>query len=105
MPSAQHSDGVAIVHHPFAGESVSPPAEGEAWSNGAGYHWEWHAHSVRKIVYCTRGTVTFHTQDGDVELAPGDRLDIPVGALHSATVGDAGVTCVEIRVPDGAVVE
>jgi hypothetical protein len=28
-------------------------------------------------------------------LAPGDRMELPAGTEHSATVGDAGVVCWE----------
>ncbi len=37
----------------------------------------------------------FHLGDGDVELSPGDRLDIEPETEHAATVGPQGVTCVE----------
>jgi hypothetical protein len=36
----------------------------------------------------------FHL-DEDVELRPGDRLDIEPGTTHGATVGPHGVTCAE----------
>jgi mannose-6-phosphate isomerase-like protein (cupin superfamily) len=37
----------------------------------------------------------FHLRDRDVELRPGDRLDIEPGTEHAAAVGPQGVTCVE----------
>ncbi|GIU99268.1 MAG: hypothetical protein KatS3mg014_0884 [Actinomycetota bacterium] len=37
----------------------------------------------------------FHTADGDLELRPGDRLDLDPGTEHAATVGPEGVTCIE----------
>ena len=37
----------------------------------------------------------FHTRDGDVELHAGDRLDLPPGTEHSATVGPSGCQCME----------
>jgi quercetin dioxygenase-like cupin family protein len=46
-------------------------------------------------LFCVDGSITFHTPDGDVELHPGDRLDLPPGTPHSATVGTSGVTCME----------
>jgi quercetin dioxygenase-like cupin family protein len=50
-------------------------------------------------LYCAEGTITFHLGSGDVELAAGDRLDIEPGTEHAATVGGAGVTCVEASRP------
>jgi hypothetical protein len=37
----------------------------------------------------------FHVDGDDVEIGPGDRLDIEPGTDHSATVGPEGVRCVE----------
>ncbi len=37
----------------------------------------------------------FHLRSGDVSLGPGDRLDLPPGTPHAASVGDEGVACVE----------
>jgi len=33
--------------------------------------------------------------DGDLDLGPGDRLDLEPGTDHSATVGPHGVECLE----------
>jgi mannose-6-phosphate isomerase-like protein (cupin superfamily) len=41
----------------------------------------------------------FHLKSEDVELRAGDRLDIEPGTPHAATVGGAGVTCVEAYRP------
>jgi hypothetical protein len=41
------------------------------------------------------GAITFHTADEDLPLSTGDRLDLPAGVRHAATVGSAGVRCVE----------
>ena len=37
-----------------------------------------------------------------VELATGDRLELPAGTRHDAVVGPAGVTCLEAHLPAGA---
>jgi mannose-6-phosphate isomerase class I len=34
----------------------------------------------------------------DIVLRPGQRLDIPAGTRHAATVGPAGVECMEAAV-------
>ncbi len=67
----------------------------QTWSNGADTVYEWHEHAYHKQLYCTSGRITFHTDEGDFELRPGDRLDIDPGTSHGATVGSEGVTCVE----------
>ncbi len=67
----------------------------QTWSNGANTRYEWHEHPYHKRLYCTSGRITFHTNEGDFELRPGDRLDVTPGTSHAATVGPEGVTCVE----------
>jgi quercetin dioxygenase-like cupin family protein len=65
------------------------------WSNGAGDRYEWHEHGYHKVLYCLSGGIVFHTDEGDLELGPGDRLDVTPGTRHAATVGPRGVECVE----------
>jgi mannose-6-phosphate isomerase-like protein (cupin superfamily) len=65
------------------------------WSNGPGDRYGWHTHEYHKVLYCAAGSIVFHTREGDVALSPGDRLDLPPGTEHAATVGPHGVTCVE----------
>lgn len=75
----------------FSEEGLFP----ETWSNQPGYVYAEHTHPYHKVLYCIEGSITFHTPDGDVEMGPGDRLDLPPGTPHSATVGPRGVTCME----------
>ena len=66
------------------------------WGNGPGDRYGWHEHSYHKVLFCLSGSIVFHTRsDGDVELNPGDRLDLDPGTQHAATVGPRGVECVE----------
>ncbi len=65
------------------------------WSNGPGDRYGWHQHAYHKVLFCSRGSVTFHLHDGDVVLNAGDRLDLGPETPHAATVGDHGVRCVE----------
>ena len=66
------------------------------WGNEAGFRYGWHRHEYHKVLYCTAGSIVFHTRDaGDVALGPGDRLDLEPGTDHAATVGPDGVECVE----------
>ncbi|HEV3474159.1 MAG TPA: cupin domain-containing protein [Actinomycetota bacterium] len=75
----------------LGGDSTSP----RWWSNAAGDRYGWHAHDYRKVLYCAEGSIVFHLRDGDIELGPGDRLEVDPGTDHAATVGPHGVKCVE----------
>ncbi|MQA83642.1 MAG: cupin domain-containing protein [Streptosporangiales bacterium] len=67
----------------------------DRWGNAPGDTYGWHEHVYEKVLYCVRGGIVFHTDDGDVELRPGDRMVLPPGTRHAATVGSEGVRCVE----------
>ncbi len=47
------------------------------------------------MLFCLRGSIVFHTDTGDLELTEGDRLDLPPGTAHAATVGSHGCDCIE----------
>ena len=68
------------------------------WGNAPGDTYDWHAHGYHKVLYCVSGSIVFHTDDGDFELGPGDRLDVEPGTRHAATVGPDGVECIEASV-------
>lgn len=92
----------------WQGES-SPPIddlrgelEGEglsfySWSNGPGFHYGAHRHSFDKVILVARGSITFGLPDRGqaIDLAVGDRLELPAGMLHDAQVGPDGVACFE----------
>jgi quercetin dioxygenase-like cupin family protein len=82
------ADEVAAV---LRAEGLSPTR----WANGPGFRYDGHDHPYDKVLVCTDGGIVFHTGEGDVELGPGDRLEIRAGTRHAATVGPAGVVCVE----------
>ncbi len=65
------------------------------WGNGPAYEYEWHSHSYQKVLYCLSGGIVFHTHEEDLELEPGDRMEIDPGTEHAATVGPGGVKCME----------
>lgn len=75
----------------FAEESLVP----HVWSNEPGHIYAEHRHPYHKVLVCVEGSIVFHTPEGDIPLKEGDRLDLPQDTHHSATVGDAGVTCME----------
>lgn len=72
-------------------EGLSP----QAWGNAPGDTYARHEHGYEKVLYCTRGSIVFHTGAGDLALGPGDRMVLPPRTAHSATVGPEGVRCVE----------
>lgn len=73
-------------------EGCSAP---RAWGNAPGDRYGAHSHDYHKVLFCLDGSITFQLVDGDVELSAGDRLDLPPGTEHSATVGPDGVECIE----------
>lgn len=88
---AKHRPGRRELEELFNAQGLTP----RWWSNPAGDTYGWHAHLYHKVLYCASGSIVFHTRSGDVELGPGDRLDIDPDTDHAATVGPEGVTCVE----------
>jgi quercetin dioxygenase-like cupin family protein len=67
------------------------------WSNGPGDTYNAHLHAYHKVIYVVSGSITFGLPEsaGKVNLEPGDRLDLPAGTKHNATVGPRGVVCLE----------
>lgn len=67
------------------------------WSNGPGDVYPAHDHAYHKVIYVVRGSITFGLpQSGErITLSAGDRLDLPAGTIHDATVGRQGVVCLE----------
>lgn len=90
-PRSATSDPAGAAAAVFAAEGLAP----HTWSNGAGYRYEEHRHAQHKVLFCLEGSITFHTDAGDIALRPGERFDLPPGTAHSATVGPHGVTCAE----------
>jgi quercetin dioxygenase-like cupin family protein len=65
------------------------------WSNGPGDVYGAHTHPYHKVIYVVDGSIAFGVADGQLELRPGDRLDLPAGTRHDARVGPQGVVCLE----------
>ena len=86
--AATRSDAVAA----FRAEGCSPPRD---WTNGPGDRDGRHAHGFHEVLFCLEGSIVFHTDDGEVDLGAGDRLDLEPGTAHAATVGPEGCRCVE----------
>ena len=68
-----------------------------SWSNGPHDIYSAHKHSYDKVIYVVQGTITFGMPAirRKVTMKPGDRLDLPAGIVHDATVGPEGVVCLE----------
>ena len=79
-------------------------AEPSEWSNGPGDTYAAHSHDYDKVLVAKSGSITFHLVDlgRDVTLDAGDRLELPAGTVHAATVGPAGVRCSETHLPAGS---
>ena len=74
-----------------------------AWSNGPGDRYAAHEHGYDKVIVVADGSITFGlpARGEGASLAEGDRLELPAGTSHDATVGPAGVTCLEAHRPAG----
>lgn len=77
------------------------------WGNGPGDVYAAHEHAYDKVLVAASGSITFHLAEAatDVELAAGERLELPAGTLHGATVGSRGVTCLEAHIPAGTLAQ
>jgi uncharacterized protein YjlB len=78
-----------------------------AWSNGPFDRYAAHDHGYDKVLVCSAGSIRFGLPDrGEaVDLRPGDRLDLPAGTAHDASVGPDGVTCLEAHLAAGRIRE
>lgn len=65
------------------------------WGNTPGYHYAPHRHDYDSVIVCVTGSITFEVAGDAMELHPGDRIDLPAGVEHAATVGPDGVECLE----------
>jgi len=72
------------------------------------YHWSslpdsvfaGHTHGYHKVLYVLEGNIKFEfpARRESLTLKAGDRLDLPSGIRHSATVGVDGVKCLEAHI-------
>lgn len=100
QPTVTRSAGAAdidAIEAAYAAEGLKP----HRWSSEPGDRYAAHEHVYAKVLYCLRGSITFTLpRSGEaIDLAPGDRLDLPAGTPHGALVGAAGVECIEAARP------
>jgi hypothetical protein len=92
--------GERALRDRLAGEGLRP----QTWGNGPFDVYGEHRHAYDKVLVAASGAITFHLPEleRDVTLAADDRLELPAGTLHGASVGAAGVTCLEAHLPAGS---
>lgn len=75
-----------------------------SWANGPGERYGAHDHQYDKVIVVERGSIRFGlpATNETIELAEGDRLDLPAGTSHHALVGAEGVACLEAHLPVGS---
>lgn len=74
-----------------------------AWSNGPGDRYAAHEHGYDKVIVVVSGSIRFGLpgRGRSIDLAAGDRLELPAGTSHDALVGGSGVSCLEAHLPAG----
>jgi quercetin dioxygenase-like cupin family protein len=77
--------------------------DASSWSNGPGDRYPAHEHAYDKVIAVERGSIRFglRAESTTIELAAGDRLELPAGTAHDAVVGPVGVTCLEAHLAAG----
>ena len=90
-----------MLEEEFAAEMAAAGWPVTVWANAAGDTYGRHSHGYRKILCCLEGSIVFYTDEADVRLEKGNRLVLPPGTAHSATVGGDGVRCAEAHALDG----
>lgn len=94
----------------MAGHEMDPAArlrsqglDPGSWSNGPDDRYGAHEHGYDKVLVVASGSIVFGLPERreQIQLARGDRLDLPTGTVHDAVVGPEGVTCLEAHAPAG----
>ena len=91
--SAPISPNESTLRQLCADEGLNP----YPWSNSPFDVYPAHLHSYDKVIYVVRGSITFGLPEHGQQLTlnAGDRLGLPAGIVHDATVGPQGVMCLE----------
>ncbi len=84
-----------VIIRRLRGEGLQP----SSWANGPGDRYSEHEHAYHKVLYCVRGSIRFTLPGAadtvGVDVAPGDRPELPPGTRHGALVGPSGCECIE----------
>lgn len=72
---------------------------GYRWSNLPGDVYGAHSHAFDKIIFVIQGSITFGLPSNEIQilLRAGDRLDLTQDMVHDAVVGPQGVVCLEVH--------
>ncbi len=54
------------------------------WCDGAGSFYDWHTHPYREVRWVYEGEIVIGTEEGEIVLKAGDRLDLPPKTKHWA---------------------
>ncbi len=54
------------------------------WCDEAGSFYDWHTHPYQEVRWVYKGEILMGTEEGEVILRAGDRLDLPAGTRHWA---------------------
>ncbi len=75
------------------------------WGNGPGDRYGAHRHGYDKVIVVSAGSIRFGLPGPglSLDLAAGDRLELPAGTEHDALVGLSGVSCLEAHLPAGRI--
>lgn len=94
------TDPESVARHHLAGEGIDVVA----WGNGPGDRYAAHVHGHDKVLVVVAGSIRFllPAADAAVDLAVGDRMDLPAATAHAAVVGPSGVRCLEGHLPRGS---
>jgi quercetin dioxygenase-like cupin family protein len=84
-----------VILQMIAAEGLS----GYRWSNLPGDVYAPHSHAFHKIIFVLQGSITFGLPSNEIQilLNAGDRLDLPQDTIHDAVVGPQGVICLEVH--------
>jgi quercetin dioxygenase-like cupin family protein len=74
------------------------------WSNAPGDTYAAHRHDYDKVLLVESGAIRFTLPElgREIDLAAGERLDLPAGTLHAAAVGPQGVAWAEAHLAAGS---
>jgi quercetin dioxygenase-like cupin family protein len=88
-------------HGPWLERLTAEGLDPGAWSNGPGDTYAPHDHAYDKVIVVVTGSIDFGlpARRESIALGVGDRLELPAGIVHHATVGPDGVTCLEAHQP------
>jgi len=89
----------ADVQRRLRAEGLDP----SPWSNGPDDRYAAHEHGYDKVIVVEQGSIRFGlpAMAATLDLAVGDRLELPAGTRHDAAVGSGGVTCLEAHLRPG----